>query len=76
MSIAHHNAVPDDHKVDIVNDYSIEEGIYNFAFKIKANVIALPTHGRKGLAHFFKGSIGEDIANHADLPVITFKISD
>ncbi|MBT8314971.1 MAG: universal stress protein [Maribacter sp.] len=76
MSIAHHNNVPDDRRVVIVNDYSIEEGLYNFAFKVKANIIALPTHGRKGLAHFFKGSIGEDIANHANLPVITFKIAD
>jgi nucleotide-binding universal stress UspA family protein len=76
MSIAHHNNVPDDRRVVIVNDYSIEEGLYNFAFKVKANIIALPTHGRKGLAHFFKGSIGEDIANRANLPVITFKIAD
>ena len=74
MSVAHHGDVPDKQKVTILNDYSIEEGIYNYAKTVEANIIALPTHGRKGLAHFFKGSIGEDIANHADLPVITFKI--
>ncbi len=74
MSVAHHSDVPDNQKVTILNDYSIEEGIYNYAKTVEANIIALPTHGRKGLAHFFKGSIGEDIANHADLPVITFKI--
>ncbi len=74
MSVAHHSNVPDKQKVTILNDYSIEEGIYNYAKTVDANIIALPTRGRKGLAHFFKGSIGEDIANHADLPVITFKI--
>lgn len=74
LSTAHHSAVPDNRKVTILNDYSIEEGIYNYAKTINANIIALPTHGRKGLSHFFKGSIGEDIANHADLPVITFKL--
>ena len=74
MSVAHHGDNTKDGKVTILNDYSIEEGIYNYAKKVEANLIALPTHGRKGLAHFFKGSIGEDIANHADLPVITFKI--
>ncbi len=74
MSVAHHSDVPDNLKLTILNDYSIEEGIYNYAKTVEANIIALPTHGRKGLAHFFKGSIGEDIANHADLPVITFKI--
>ena len=74
MSVAHHSNVPGKQKVTILNDYSVEEGIYNYAKTVDANIIALPTRGRKGLAHFFKGSIGEDIANHADLPVITFKI--
>lgn len=74
MSVAHHGDNTGEGKVTILNDYSIEEGIYNYAKKVEANIIALPTHGRKGLAHFFKGSIGEDIANHANLPVITFKI--
>ncbi|MCB0443187.1 MAG: universal stress protein, partial [Flavobacterium sp.] len=32
------------------------------------------THGRKGLSHFFNGSISEDLVNHAVKPVLTFKI--
>jgi len=55
-------------------DYSVEQGILNYANKIGADLIAIPTHGRKGVTHFFAGSIGEDIANHSELPVITFKI--
>jgi nucleotide-binding universal stress UspA family protein len=55
-------------------DYSIEKGIYNFAKETHADVIAVTTHGRSGLAHFFKGSIGEDIANHVDLPVMITRI--
>ncbi|MFH4967317.1 universal stress protein [Gaetbulibacter sp. M240] len=61
-------------QVFYVNDYTIEDGILNFANKIGADLIAVPTHGRKGLAHFFEGSISEDLANHATLPVITFKM--
>ena len=57
-----------------VTDYSVEEGILNCANKIGADLIVMPTHGRKGLAHFFEGSIGEDVANHSTLPVMTFKI--
>lgn len=57
-----------------VADYSVEEGILNCANKIGADLIVMPTHGRKGLAHFFEGSIGEDVANHSTLPVMTFKI--
>jgi nucleotide-binding universal stress UspA family protein len=60
--------------VNYVSDYTIEDGILNFSNKIGADIIAIPTHGKKGLAHFFEGSVGEDVANHATLPVITFKI--
>ncbi|MBT8261254.1 MAG: universal stress protein [Bacteroidia bacterium] len=54
--------------------YSIEEGIFAYSNKVNADLIAIPTHGRKGLAHFFTGSISEDLVNHSDLPVITFKM--
>ena len=60
--------------LNIYNDISVEAGVLNFAKVIDANVILLNTHGRRGLAHLFTGSIGEDLANHAKLPVLTFKI--
>lgn len=58
----------------IYNDYSIELGVINGSKSLGADIIAMPTHGRKGLSHFFNGSIGEDVVNHSTLPVITFKI--
>lgn len=60
--------------VHYVADTSVEKGISNFAKKVNADLVAIPTHGRTGLAHFFEGSISEDLANHANLPVMTFKI--
>lgn len=60
--------------VHYVADTSVEKGILNFAKKVNADLVAIPTHGRTGLAHFFEGSISEDLANHANLPVMTFKI--
>ncbi|NBC57980.1 MAG: universal stress protein [Bacteroidetes bacterium] len=60
--------------VKIYNDYTIELGVINGAKALKADLIAMPTHGRKGLSHFFNGSIGEDVVNHSTMPVITFKI--
>lgn len=60
--------------LNIYNDTSVESGVLNFAKGIDSDVILLNTHGRQGLAHLFTGSIGEDLANHAKLPVITFKI--
>jgi nucleotide-binding universal stress UspA family protein len=60
--------------INIYNDYTIEKGILNFAHHIDAGLIGMSTHGRKGIAHFFNGSISEDLVNHAKRPVITFKI--
>ena len=56
------------------DDYTVEQGIFTFSNKINADLIVVSTHGRRGLAHFFFGSVGEDVANHADIPVLTFKI--
>lgn len=60
--------------VSYYSAYSIEEGLFAFSNKIHADLIAIPTHGRRGLAHFFSGSISEDLVNHSDLPVMTFKM--
>ena len=63
-----------DYKIHIYNDISVEKGILNFALKKQKTLIGIGTHGRKGLAHFFNGSISEDLVNHANMPVLTFKI--
>jgi nucleotide-binding universal stress UspA family protein len=58
----------------IYNETNVEKGILNFANSIDADLIGMSTHGRKGLSHFFNGSISEDLVNHAKRPVVTFKI--
>lgn len=58
----------------IYNDTNIENGVVNFANSVDADLIGMCTHGRTGLAHFFNGSIGENLVNHAAKPVITFKM--
>ena len=50
------------------------KAVLNYSERVSADLIGIPTHGRRGLSHFFMGSIGEDIANHSEAPVITFKI--
>ena len=57
-----------------VSDYSVERGILNYANLIGADLIAVVTHGRKGLIHFIDGSVSEDVANHSTLTDMTFKI--
>ena len=53
---------------------TIEEGILNFSNLVGADLITLVTHGRKGLAHVFSGSVSEDVSNHSSLPIMTFKM--
>ncbi len=62
------------HSLHIYNDTNVENGILNYANKVDADLIGMCTHGRTGFAHFFNGSISEDLVNHAVRPVITFKI--
>lgn len=64
----------ENYSIHIYNDVSVEKGILNFANSIQADVIGMCTHGRTGFAHFFNGSISEDLVNHAARPVITMKI--
>ena len=60
----------------VYNDDTVEQGILHFAQKMDADLIAVATHGRKGLSHFFNGSISEDLVNHSKSPVITFRLKN
>lgn len=64
----------DNYSTHIYNDVNVEKGILHFAKSVQADLIGMSTHGRKGIAHFFNGSISEDLVNHAKRAVITFKI--
>lgn len=59
--------------LNIYNDFSEEEGIANFTAEIKGDLIAMSTHGRRGLGHLMSGSIAEDLVNHIECPVWTWK---
>ncbi len=61
------------YSVNIYNEKVEEDGIIFFAQDINADLIALATHGRSGLLHLLSGSIAEDVVNHAQRPVWTFR---
>jgi nucleotide-binding universal stress UspA family protein len=56
------------------NDFSEKEGIINFVHELKAEMIAMGTHGHRGLAHLFEGSLTEDVVNRIDCLVWTFSM--
>lgn len=71
---ADHGSLDNLENVVYRDDYTVEDGVFTYSNKINADLIAISTHGRRGLAHFFFGSVGENLANHSDIPVLTFKI--
>lgn len=58
----------------LINADSIEEGITYFTKNHPCDVLAVETHGRKGIKHLLNGSIAEDLVNHISVPVLTMKI--
>lgn len=64
----------ENYTLNIYNANSVEKGILEYASEHNIQLVGVSTHGRQGLSHFFNGSISEDLVNHANLPVITFKI--
>lgn len=62
------------YSLNIYNDYIEEDGIIYFSEDVKADMIAMATHGRTGLMHLLSGSIAEDIVNHARRPVWTCRL--
>ncbi len=47
--------------------------IVEYAEKIKAGLIIIPTHGRTGLPAFIMGSVAQKVVKFAKCPVLTFK---
>jgi nucleotide-binding universal stress UspA family protein len=59
---------------NIYNEMMVEQGIHKFADEVGADLVAIETHGRSGLAHFFRQSIAEDVANHSVRPVLSMRM--
>lgn len=72
--VKHPDAIQAIKTVNRYADYTVEEGVMNFASLNATDIIAIPTHGRTGISHLLNGSISEDIANHAIMPVLTVKM--
>ncbi len=62
----------DNYEISIYNDINEEEGIIAYSLDKKADMIAIGTHGYRGLKHFYRGSIAEQVVNHAHIPIWTY----
>lgn len=60
----------------IYNDENVEKGILNFCSSDQPDVVAIATHGRKGIMHLINGSIAESVVNHYHMPVLSIKLPE
>ena len=51
-------------------------GILQAAQAWDADLIVMGTQGRRGLAHFFLGSVAERVVRDSDIPVLTLRDTD
>ena len=65
-----------DYTKHVYNSDEAESGIREFSNGIDADLIAMETHGRRGIKHMFFGSLAEDLVNHAKLPVLSVHIEE
>ncbi len=63
-----------DYTISIRRDIMADAGILRFTDEIGADLIAMATHGNRGIAHLFSGSLAEDIVNHSLIPVWTYNL--
>lgn len=61
-----------DYTLNVFNHTFEENGIHEFTKNIKGDLIAMGTHGRKGLSHLVNGSLAEDVVNHSECPIWTY----
>jgi len=59
---------------NIYNHSNEEDGILQFTKAIKGDIIAIGTHGRRGLSHVVNGSLAENVVNHSDKLVWTYTL--
>jgi nucleotide-binding universal stress UspA family protein len=60
-----------DFTLNVYNATDQEMGLRDFVGEVGADLVAIATHGRRGLSHILSGSVAEDVVNHIDCPIWT-----
>jgi len=60
----------------VYSDIIAEDGIRNFAEYVDAGLIVMGTNSYTGLSRLIRGSIAEDMINHAARPVLTVSMKE
>jgi hypothetical protein len=65
-----------DYTINVFNHPNEESGIIEFTKMVKGDLVAMGTHGRKGLRHIMLGSLAEDVVNHTESLIWTYALKE
>ena len=57
----------------LIRQGAIAETILRVADEVKADIIAMSTHGRSGVSRWLLGSIANRVVNHSPIPVLLIR---
>ncbi len=60
----------------VYNANTPTQGILEYIKREPIDMVAVSTHGRRGLSHFFNGSNAEDLINDCPVPVYTYNLHE
>lgn len=63
----------ENYTINFRNNTHVREGILDFVSEIKADMLAMGTHGRRGIAHLFFDSVTESVVNRVECPIWTYR---
>lgn len=61
---------------NIFNYETTHKGILEFSKKIGADLIAMTSHGKKGLSKYIVGSTAENVTDDSEVPVLCIKLPE
>jgi len=59
---------------NVYNCNTLDEGLIEFSKEHGGDMLAMITHGRKGISRLFNRSITESVVNHYDMPVLSLHL--
>ncbi len=67
---------PDRCRREVITSGSVVDGIVDFAEREEVDLIAMYTHGRKGLAKLIKGSVAQSVQRKVTAPVTILSLHE
>lgn len=65
-----------EYQLFVYNENDVKTGVKEFLRRETVDMLALSTHGRTGISHYFNGSTTEDLINECSVPVYAYNLHE